>query len=276
MNNFEPEELLSQAIAGFGNEETDTLGMNNIPIMEEDLIVQQQVERPIPDIEPPTPITPLTRSGSRPLPDPIWPEEQKGPERPKGPRQPIIGTSDKDTLQGNKDDDEISGLGNKDRLNGRGGNDTLDGGGGNDRLLGGNGDDSLLGGSGRDQLIGGKGNDTLDGGGGSDRLTGGKGRDVFVIGNGRGRDLITDFRNGVDKIELAEGIEFDDILIESRGSNTLISIADTGKKIALLRKVSANSISSEDFVGVDVVNNRLAIADVAEFDMFGVGDLEII
>ncbi|MDJ0556589.1 MAG: LysM peptidoglycan-binding domain-containing protein [Microcoleaceae cyanobacterium MO_207.B10] len=31
MNNFEPEEFLNQAIAGFGNEETDTLGINNIP-----------------------------------------------------------------------------------------------------------------------------------------------------------------------------------------------------------------------------------------------------
>ncbi len=31
MNKFEPEEFLNQAIAGFGNEETDTLGINNIP-----------------------------------------------------------------------------------------------------------------------------------------------------------------------------------------------------------------------------------------------------
>lgn len=51
-------------------------------------------------------------------------------------------------------------------------------------------------------IIGNDSPNRLDGAGGNDILTGGGGRDVFVIGKGQGRDIITDFRSGEDRLEL--------------------------------------------------------------------------
>ena len=60
----------------------------------------------------------------------------------------------------------------------------------------------LRGGDGRDTLSGGDGRDTLDGGSGDDRLTGGTGADHFSFGPAMGHDLITDFANDSDTVEL--------------------------------------------------------------------------
>ncbi len=43
------------------------------------------------------------------------------------------------------------------------------------------------------------------GGGGNDTLTGGNGADVFVYASGGGKDVITDYTAGVDKIRLTSG-----------------------------------------------------------------------
>jgi Ca2+-binding RTX toxin-like protein len=101
-------------------------------------------------------------------------------------------------------------------FSGNDGNDTLTGGGGNDNLFGGAGDDSLTGNAGVDRLFGDVGNDVLSGGdgrdllnglAGNDTLTGGNGADVFVFGHYTdvtaaqlGRDVITDFQAGTDKL----------------------------------------------------------------------------
>ena len=87
-------------------------------------------------------------------------------------------------------------------LYGNAGNDTLIGGGAADVLYGGADNDSLSGGAGKDQLSGDAGNDTLDGGAGSDILTGGAGADDFIFWRGQTTgDAITDFTNGVDRID---------------------------------------------------------------------------
>ncbi|EKA4522431.1 cadherin domain-containing protein, partial [Vibrio cholerae] len=94
-----------------------------------------------------------------------------------------------------------------DMLIGGAGNDILFGQGGNDWLDGGVGKDTLYGGSGNDTLIGGEGNDILIGGLGSDILTGGSGEDLFKWVDGDldgGRDRITDFKIGEDKIDLRD------------------------------------------------------------------------
>ncbi len=86
---------------------------------------------------------------------------------------------------------------------------------GDDSLKGLQGNDKLLGGGGRDSLVGDSGKDTLTGGAGRDRLTGGTEADVFVFAATsetgktlKSRDVITDFRSGVDDIDL-RGIDAD-------------------------------------------------------------------
>ncbi|HYD67955.1 calcium-binding protein [Azospirillum sp.] len=68
-------------------------------------------------------------------------------------------------------------------------------------INGGDDSDQLSGGTGADTLVGGNGDDTLAGGGGDDTLTGGAGADVFKIFDpSHGRDHVTDFSAGTDKI----------------------------------------------------------------------------
>jgi Ca2+-binding RTX toxin-like protein len=94
--------------------------------------------------------------------------------------------------------------------------DLIFGDGNANTLLGGLDDDLLNGGLGRDVLNGGADDDTLKGGGGVDVLTGATGQDKFQFadylldrsnvesGIGAGnRDIITDFRQGFDKIDLS-------------------------------------------------------------------------
>lgn len=89
------------------------------------------------------------------------------------------------------------------------GSDTLTTGDGDDILRGGGGRDQFNSGAGRDVLFGDAGNDQLRGGRGTDIVTGGAGADVFVFASvaeastGVGRDLILDFRAGVDRMDLA-------------------------------------------------------------------------
>lgn len=54
-----------------------------------------------------------------------------------------------------------------------------------------------------DTLDGGDGNDVLDGGKGRDTLTGGAGNDIFIFAPDRRQDVITDFGNGQDRIDLS-------------------------------------------------------------------------
>ncbi|NJL36572.1 MAG: hypothetical protein HC840_09000 [Leptolyngbyaceae cyanobacterium RM2_2_4] len=142
----------------------------------------------------------------------------------------------------NGDDDLIGGRG-RDRLVGLGGEDDLFGRAGNDILVGGDGEDDLFGGSGNDVLAGGRGEDDLIGGAGRDRLIGGAGRDTFVL-QPRGNDVIRDFQDRVDELGISGGLEFNNLVFQQRGSNTLI-IAD-GNRVALLLGVNANSITPAD------------------------------
>ncbi len=89
----------------------------------------------------------------------------------------VRGGAGSDTLVGSKiADDNLLGNSGADTLNGK------------------NGDDVLSGGSGQDTLIGGKGDDDLRGGGGAD---------IFVFKKNQGNDVIQDFVNGQDKLDLS-------------------------------------------------------------------------
>ena len=107
---------------------------------------------------------------------------------------------DIENLIGSDYDDTLIGSAVSNTLQGGDGADTLDGEGGNDFLFG-EGDD--------DTLIGGDGDDILNGGLGRDILWGGEGVDIFEFldvaesGIGSSRDVIKDFEQGVDLIDLA-------------------------------------------------------------------------
>ncbi|SIS50466.1 beta strand repeat-containing protein [Phaeovulum vinaykumarii] len=154
-------------------------------------------------------------------------------------------------------DNLIGGGGNDTLIAGGGGNDTLSGGDGYDTLISGDGNDYLDGGAsndrleaheGNDVLIGGDGYDTLYGGTGNDTMTGGTGwTDYFRFEDSFGNDVITDFEDGYDRIDLSSvtGISsISDLTITQSGANTLITY---GTDTILLTGITATDIDSGNF-----------------------------
>ena len=80
--------------------------------------------------------------------------------------------------------------------------DTMQGNAGNDHLVGKQGDDLLDGDAGHDLLFGRLGADTIAGGTGDETVTGNRGTDTFVFPSGGGQDLVTDFQDGNDVLDL--------------------------------------------------------------------------
>ena len=135
--------------------------------------------------------------------------------------------------------DFFSGGEGDDELHGGAGNDSLMGRGGDDRLVGGRGDDSLYGGAGDDTIIGGKGDDTL---------TGNAGADSFVFKPGQGNDLINDFSNGEDLIDLSAytGITgIGNLTITQEGNHARI---DAGQDTIRLLNFDVADLDASDFV----------------------------
>ena len=126
----------------------------------------------------------------------------------------IYGNDGFDLIYGGDGDDSLNGGNGADTIHGGNGNDSIDGfaaqdvlygGAGNDLLNGWADGDTMHGGEGNDTLIGGAGWDRLDGGHGDDELSGGAAAgevDHFVFIRFAGNDVITDFENNIDKIDL--------------------------------------------------------------------------
>ena len=145
----------------------------------------------------------------------------------------LTGSAFNDTLEGNSGINVLAGGAGTDMLQGLGGADTLDGGAGADTAsyaasaagvnvslatgLGSDGDaqgdtlaniENLTGSALGDVLTGSSGANVLSGGGGADNLTGGGGSDKFLFTDATdstpsARDVITDFMQGVDIIDLS-------------------------------------------------------------------------
>ncbi len=169
-----------------------------------------------------------------------------------GGNDTVIGSTDSELILGNDGQDSISGSAGNDTLIGGKDNDQLDGGSGNnsirgdaneDIIRGGDGNDSLFGGKGNDQLFGDAEDDFLSGDQGNDTLTGGQGSDRFALSTGGGLDIITDFENTIDYIQVPADVSISDILIQAAGSNTLLSLRSTGEQLAQLNNVQASSIT---------------------------------
>jgi len=191
----------------------------------------------------------------------------------------VNGTPRNDLLNGTRDDDPISAFGGNDLVFGQDGNDGINGNAGNDPLLGDRGNDVIYGGTGNDIIYGGRGNDTIFGNGnedilrggagddrllgnagndvlfgnrGRDTLTGGSGADIFAVqpsnsdALGPEADLITDFRDGEDLINL-QGREFAQLEIAPDDNNTILRDRLTGEFLAILENVSPRAITAADF-----------------------------
>ena len=160
----------------------------------------------------------------------------------------ITSDAGNDTLNGGDGNDILSGGADNDTLNGGAGDDTLNGDAGNDNLNGGLGDDVLNGGADNDTLNGGAGNDTLYGGAGDDVIQLGGGQDTVVLAPDSGFDRVLDFKDGQDLIKLEGGLNYGDIEIVDPGWNaTIIKDKSTGKNLAQLLNVKAETIDINDF-----------------------------
>ncbi|MFN3508883.1 MAG: VCBS domain-containing protein, partial [Allorhizobium sp.] len=144
----------------------------------------------------------------------------------------------------------VTGGAGVDTIYGTNSGDILNGGGGNDYLYGGAGDDFLFGGDGDDILIGGLG---------VDQLTGGAGKDTFVFTDLDARDVILDFSNTDDTIDLtallnglAPGTNLETggyVQITQQGSDALLQVDIDGTAgsshswvdVALLKNYTFNS-----------------------------------
>ena len=163
-----------------------------------------------------------------------------------------IGTQSNDILLGTQLNDDLEGLAGNDRLTGLAGHDDLEGDSGNDQLFGGGGRDDLEGGSGNDRLNGGAGSDWLEGGFGDDLLTGGKGADVFEFGDDgeTGHDVITDFTQGQDRLELDDftRAEVQAVIDGARQSGNHVVLTLSEGSTVTLRDTRLNQLDMGDFL----------------------------
>lgn len=143
-------------------------------------------------------------------------------------------------IEGNDRADDLRGTRGADEIRGRGGDDTLSGGDGADRLRGDEGNDTLFGGNGDDRLRGDKGDDWL---------TGGAGRDRFIFGTQGGHDVVTDFTDGQDRLDLTN-FGFDSAAqalaaAEQDGADTVLTI---GGVTITLQGVALSALDAGDLL----------------------------
>ena len=164
----------------------------------------------------------------------------------------IYGRDGNDDLLGNGGSDTLFGGDGNDVLRGGAANDSLRGGDGDDDLSGGNNNDTLKGGRGDDELTGGNGVDELHGGRGDDLLNGGSGADTFVFTLNAGFDVVVDFQNGTDLIDVsAFGLAgFAGLLpaILNAGGDALIDLAALGGEGLLIFEGASGQLDAADFL----------------------------
>jgi Ca2+-binding RTX toxin-like protein len=113
-----------------------------------------------------------------------------------------------------------------------------------DHLIGSKTADIIDGGDGSDSLSGAAGNDILSGGAGVDHLTGGAGKDMFFFQRGSGHDVVTDFRDGQDRIEVVQGM-YDRLEMHRSGASLVLDFG-WGDQV-LLEHVQRSAIDAHDF-----------------------------
>lgn len=182
----------------------------------------------------------------------------------------LFGDLGDDLLDGGQGDDDLRGGGGNDQMQGGAGADLLRGGTGLDNLSGGFGNDDLRGGGGVDALSGDRGNDQLVGEAGRDILFGGAGNDVYIGGGltaggdgvrdvfvfksiangGGGLDVIRDFEDGIDRIDLSESnyTAFGDVLADATGVGTTVIINFDGGGVLRINNLQLGDLNPADFL----------------------------
>ncbi len=196
----------------------------------------------------------------------------------------IIGSRFGDELTGAVAADRLEGRDGNDNLAGSRGDDWLVGGAGADRVVGGSGIDTsdyglsaagvrinlstqgaaggdasgdvlrsienLWGSRYADRLLGDSGRNMLSGQGGHDVLTGGDGSDLFVYGRkGFGKDVITDFENESDMIDLrGSGLTFASFTKTSSGADTVLTLVANGAQTITLKGIAPSQVTEADFL----------------------------
>ena len=188
----------------------------------------------------------------------------------------ISGGADDDDLDGSTLADNISGLDGDDRLRGRGGNDTVDGGSGNDRVRGDIGDDVVHGGAGNDRVRGDNGDDTVHGDAGDDRVRGGRGNDIVLGGDGNDR---VDGQDGDDYLNGGAGLDIysgglgsDVFVFEADGLRDVIKDFEDG---ADLIDISAFGVGDFAALSIAQVSFDRVLIDLGGGDIIAVSDVAL-
>ena len=151
---------------------------------------------------------------------------------------------------------------------------------GNDTLTGGDSADELYGFEGNDRITGGKGNDTIVGGAGDDTLTGGMHSDVFFVAFDFGQDVITDFDDNADTVEIRNGSISDFSDIQARmtqvGPDTVLKM-DNGATLTFQNWLVGSFRSKHFVMGAPVCFAGGTLIDTPEgpvsVETLRVGDL---
>jgi Ca2+-binding RTX toxin-like protein len=121
-----------------------------------------------------------------------------------------------------------------------------------EKIFGGEGADKIFSLGGNDIVDGGAGDDFIDGGKGRDKLTGGEGADVFMFRKSSGSDVVVDFGNGDDVLDLSrlKGLKgFEDLMskhVKQLGEDVHITPGN-GIKI-VLQDFDKESLLDSDFL----------------------------
>ena len=149
-----------------------------------------------------------------------------------------------EAVRGSVFDDVITGDASENTLEGDDGADTLAGGDGVDTLSYANSDGRV------DRLEARGGDDTLIGGTQNDNLKGGGGADVFVLNFGDGADLIADWQDGFDRIDLSDfQLSFGDI----QAASTALPIGALFIDLGSGDSFQINNFAMADFDSGDVI-----------------------
>ncbi len=195
----------------------------------------------------------------------------------------LIGSSYDDRLFGDHDTNLIYGNYGNDIIKGRQGDDILADFHGNNRIYGDDGDDQiyasidkvdldettldaldilgvdynayngvnhLYGGSGNDLIYGGNNYNFIYGQHGNDRLVGGSGIDEFVFDSNDGYDVVVDFQDDYDHINLEHFnlTFFNDLDISQTPDGALIDLRAEGSGTILLEGIDAAILDPGDFI----------------------------